>query len=233
MLDDEGYQPYVTGCLEDALLCLDEHLFGLVLTDLFSRAPSGALESVAALRERAHPTPVGVLSGWNVTPEEVVAKGFAFLMVKPFDMDDLLASIAKALGAPLEPRDDPRVTTVWRYFAALTARDWDQLAALCSDDITYVLPGSGPFSRTVRGRAAFRIYTEETFRLFLAARFDQIAVYAAPHGLAARFQGKWTMGDLGEQQQSGSVIFQFEGDLIRQIGVRLNDERLGMLMASA
>jgi hypothetical protein len=90
-----------------------------------------------------------------------------------------------------------------------------------------------PFSRVVHGRAAFRAYTDETFHQSPAARFEQVTVYAAPHGLAARFQGRWTTGQLGEQKQSGSVNFQFAGDLIRQIGVRLNDERLETLMASA
>lgn len=89
-----------------------------------------------------------------------------------------------------------------------------------------------PSSRVVHGSAAFQAYTEETFRQFPAARFEQVTVYAAPHGLAARFEGRWTTGNLGEQQQSGSVNFQFAGDLIRQIGVRLNDERLEVLMAS-
>jgi ketosteroid isomerase-like protein/CheY-like chemotaxis protein len=234
VLDEEGYQPpHVAGSVADALALLDQRLFKLVLTDLFADTPDNALMSVAPVRERAHPIPVGVVSGWPLEPTLVAAHGFDFLVRKPFDIDDLLASIAEAVGAPLEPQDDSRVATVRRYFDALTVRDWDELVALCTDDVTYVLPGSGPFSREVQGRAAFRAYTEETFRQFPAARFEQVSVYAAPHGLAARFEGRWTTGNLGEQQQSGSVNFQFAGDLIRQIGVRLNDERLGVLMASA
>jgi ketosteroid isomerase-like protein len=61
------------------------------------------------------------------------------------------------------------------------------------------------FPRAVHGRAAFRAYTKETIRQFPATRFEQVTVYAAPHGLAAHFQGRWTTGELGQQQQSGSV----------------------------
>lgn len=233
LLTEEGYQTVVAASLAQAHALMDEHTFALILTDLFARSPAHALDSVAQLRDNAHPTPVGILTGWNLSPAAVAAQGFAFLARKPFDVDDLATSIAAAIDTPLGPDDEPRAQVVRRYFELLSARDWDALVGLCTADVTYVLPGDSPFSATVQGKEAFRAFTEETFRQFPAARFDDIHIYATPQGLAARYQGSWLTGEQAEQRLTGSVVFQFDGTHIRQIGVRLNDERLRALVEPA
>lgn len=233
LLTEEGYHTVVAASLSEALALVDERTFALILSDLFAHSPNRALDSVAALRDRAHPIPVGIITGWNLSPSDVADQGYAFLARKPFDVDDLATSIAAALRSPLGPDDERRAEVVRRYFASLTARDWDAVANLCADDVTYVLPGHSPFSATVQGRAAFRAFTEQTFSQFPGAQFQDVHIYPTPQGLAARYQGSWPVDDHGEQRMAGSVVFQFDGARIRQIGVRLNDERLRALVETA
>ena len=231
LLEDVGYEIAVADSRADALAQVDATTFRCILTDAFARTPAGALDSIRPLIERAHPTPVGLLTGWRLPQQDIERAGVAFVATKPFDLDQLLASVAAAIATPLTAERQRQTDVVRAYFAALTARDWDALVALCTDDVTYVLPGATSFSGTIAGKAAFRAYTEETYRHFPAARFWDIAVYAAPAGLAARYQGTWRAPDGNEPRMSGAVHFQFAGERIRQIGVRLNDERLRALLA--
>ena len=58
------------------------------------------------------------------------------------------------------------------------------------------------------------------------------SVRAAGGGYVVRTdQGTWRAPDGNEPRMSGAVHFQFAGERIRQIGVRLNDERLRALLA--
>lgn len=231
LLEDAGYATAVAASLADAFAQIDTATFQCILTDAFARTPAGALDSIRPLVERAQPTPVGLLTGWRLPQEEIERAGVAFVATKPFDLDQLLASVAAAIATPLTPERQRQAAVVHAYFAALTARDWDALVALCTDDVTYALPGESPFSTTIAGKAAFRAYTEETYRHFLAARFWDIAVYATPAGLAARFQGAWRAPDGSEPRLTGAVWFQFAAERIHQIGVQLNNERLRALLA--
>lgn len=232
LLIEGGYQPVTCASLAQALELVDERVFALILTDLFAQSKNDALASVTALRDRTQPTPIGILTAWGVSDAEVAAQGFTFLANKPFDVDKLLTSIAAALQTPFGPEDEQRIAIVYRYFEMLTARDWDGLVGLCADNVTYMLPGESPFSAVIQGKEAFRAFTEKTFDQFRAARFDDVRIYATPQGLAARYMGTWDMGDQGEQRQSGSVVFRFNGALISQIGVHLNDLRLSALLAT-
>jgi ketosteroid isomerase-like protein/CheY-like chemotaxis protein len=232
LLREEGYAPVEAASAADALALIDARAFALILTDLFSHGRDSAASGIRGLVERAYPTPVGLLSAWPLSDDEIAASRCAFFLGKPFDIDNLLTTIAAALHMALTPDQQGQAEQVRRYFAALSTRDWDALVDLCTDDAVYVLPGGGPFSQTLRGKAAFRAYSEETFRHFPAARFEAIGVYATPQGLAARYESTWQGADGGEQRQAGSVLFQFDGGRIRQIGVRLNDARLRALIAS-
>ncbi len=230
LLEDAGYAVAVAASRADAFAQIDTAAFQCILTDAFTRTPAGALDSIRPLVERAQPTPVGLLTGWRLPQEDIERVGVAFVATKPFDLDHLLASVAAAIATPLTPEQQRQAAVVHAYFAALTARDWDALIALCTDGVTYVLPGESLFSATVTGKAAFRAYTEETYRHFPAARFREITVYAAPAALAVRFQGTWRASDGSEPQLTGAVQFQFAGERIHQIGVQLNDERLRALL---
>jgi len=230
-LADEGYDITVAPSLDEALALVDAQAFRLILTDLFGHRGRDALGSVAGLRERASPTPVGIMTGWDVSAEEATRAGFAFLIPKPFDLEDLVARLAACLGERLRPDATEPVRVVYRYFAALTAHDWDALARLCAEDVTYVLPGDLPYAGTVTGRAAFRAHAQEVFAQFPDARFEEVSVYALPHGLAARFKSSWRtpQDEGGRASIAGAAVFRFAGDLISRIGVRVNDARLRRL----
>jgi hypothetical protein len=96
-----------------------------------------------------------------------------------------------------------------------------------------VLPPPAPFAAEIRGREAFRRYSAETYRHFPGARFDQVQIYALPQGWVTRYVGRWLAADGAINQQAGAVVFRLEGELIKQIGVRLNAEQLHMLTGAS
>lgn len=232
VFDEAGYRPVCAAALDEALALIDTATFALIVTDVFSheRASERALAPLVKLRDHAFPTPVGIVSAWKVSPAETTAQGFAFLVAKPFDIDELITTCAAAIATPFTPRETRRAQVVQQYFTGLTAGDWDGVAELCTEDVTYVLPGTGPFSTVIQGKAAFRAFTADTFAHFPGARFDGVRLSATPHGLAARYRSSWPTGDGGEHSQAGAVVFTFNGTSIRQIGVRLNAERLHALL---
>ncbi len=232
LLADSGYEALNASSLSEALALLDTSTFHLILTDSFARTLQAVLPSLQFLLQRAHPTPVGLITAWGLSEEEVERAGFAFLTPKPFDVDHLLYQVAATIQTPLNPDQERQAQVVHQYFAALTDREWDKLIALCTNEVVYVLPGEMPFSGEVTGKAAFRAYTEATFARFPSARFADVMVYASPSGLAARYKGSWLATENRELYMTGAVHFQFKGAHIKQIGVQLNDERLRTLMAA-
>lgn len=226
VLEDYGYEVETAASRDEALALVDRQSFGFILSDLFAPAEGDRLGVIERLRERAFPTPVGLVTGWKLSETEVASRGFAWVLQKPFDVDHLVTEVAAQLEAPLTAEQERQAETVRAYFAALSARDWDRLAGLCTEDVVYLLPAPAPFAGEIRGKEAFRRYTEETYAHFPGAWFEEPRVHALPHGLASRYQGQWRAADGGAHQQSGAVIFQFEGEQIKQIGIRLNAEQL-------
>lgn len=98
VLKEEGYYVALAPDLSRAFALLDTQTFDLVLTDLFTFNQIDPLQSVSALRARVAPGPIAVISGWQVDPEYAKRQGFAFLLTKPFELDDLLASVASCLN---------------------------------------------------------------------------------------------------------------------------------------
>lgn len=229
ILEEEGYVVSSASSQEEALRVLEGQTFHLILTDLFANKAPEALASVPALQAAALPTPVGILTGWPVSPEQAAAQGFAFCMAKPFEITELLTAIAGALHRPLTPAQQRQARVVRAYFDQLTARDWDAFVALCTEEVTYYLPGASPFAATITGQAALRAYTADTYRQFPGAWFEDPLIFSRPNGLAARYKGHWPGPNGQEHSMTGAVLFQFEGERIQQIGVRLNDERLRAL----
>lgn len=226
VLDDYGYGVVTAASPNDALALVDRRRFAFILSDLFASRDGDRLGAVEQLRERAFPTPVGILTGWKVSETKVLSRGFEWLLSKPFDVDRLVTEIAARLETPLDVKQKRQAEVVQAYFAALSARDWDALAGLCADEVVYVLPAPAPFAAEIHGKEAFRRYTEETYAHFPGAWFEEPRVYALPQGLAARYVGCWPAADGGTHQQAGAVVFQFEGERIKQIGIRLNAEQL-------
>lgn len=233
VLMDEGYLVHVARTPEDALAVIDERTFGLVLADVFPTDTSDILVAVDAVRERAFPTPVLLVTARRLEEAEVIRRGFCGLVAKPFDIEHLLAVVAACLNRPLDAQQERQAAVVRRYFAALGAKDWDALMALCAADVTYVLPGATSFAQVVTGREAFRAFSAETFAQFPDAQFAEVAVYALPLGLAARYTGSWRLPDGNEMRQSGAVVFRFAGEQIAHIGIQLNAKRLEAMTGAA
>ena len=230
LLEDAGYDVSAVSSLDAALELIDREPVHLILTEMFFGRRKDAQKVLQTLLRQAAPTPVGLVTAWNVTLTEAQQAEFAFIIAKPFDIDQLLTQIAASIRTPLTDEQQRQAQVARAYFAALTAQDWDALIELCTDNVIYFLPGPAALAGTQVGKQTFRAYTEETFAQFLDARFEDVQVYASPSGLATRYRGTWRMPDGSQPVMMGAVHFQFEGDRIKQIGVSLNDERLAALM---
>ena len=96
-LRDEGYAAFVATSVEDALALVTTQTFDLILSDFFRQRDLVPYHSVERLRQAAQPTPVGIMSASTLSAEEVEQRGFACLLKKPFELDDLSAAIVACL----------------------------------------------------------------------------------------------------------------------------------------
>jgi CheY-like chemotaxis protein len=80
-----------------AIEMLRHDAFDIVLTDLFGYQPAVGIAAIRPVIETAGPIPVGALTGHRVSREQAQAAGLAFVMSKPFEVDDLLAQIDETL----------------------------------------------------------------------------------------------------------------------------------------
>ena len=101
ILTEEGYGVTLVSSQETALCLLVEQPYQLVLTDLFGERPQVRWHNLQQIAQRCSPTPVGIITAWNVTCEEVQHNGGAFRLLKPFDLDDLTAQVAAHVLQPL------------------------------------------------------------------------------------------------------------------------------------
>jgi CheY-like chemotaxis protein len=226
-LQDEGYAVTLASSLKEARELLEKQPFHLVLTDLFASDSSDPLKSVEVLRELARPTPIGVMTGWAVKVEEVHRQGFAFLVAKPFHLDELLTTIASGLNLPLSPEQQRQAEVVKRFLATLESKNLEALAEVCTPDVRYYPPASSPYTsaRKVSGLVSYRAYIENVYSYFQNVHFEEVLLYARPKGLAARYTSHWLTPDGRVQRTSAAVLFHFRGELISQIGVRVNARR--------
>ena len=231
-LRDYGYAVTGAASLADALAEVEQHTFRLVLCDLFATSPRDPLRSVQELRERTQPTPVGVMTSWKITSEAADARGFAFLLPKPFELDDLFARVAEAVRPAIAAEHEHEAALVRGYFDALTNRDWPALAALCTDDVEVGPLGAATLLPALRGRTALAEYLAAALSNFPGARFDELAAYTTPRGLSVRFTESWPATNGSERRQSGAALFAFEGGKIARIAVRVNEERLRSITRS-
>lgn len=225
VVEGEGYAPTGAASSQQALDLLDAEIFDAVVTDTFSRPDRGTLEDARAIANKAYPTPVGVISGWQIAAATAAAHGLRFAMLKPFDLSQFLVEIARMLGDPLDSARSPQGGIARRYFAALDEKDWDALLTLCAEDVRFSGPQGSRFSAMLQGREALRRHSQDTFRVFADAKFRDLALYATPAGVAARYLGTWTKDGV-QMQQAGAAVLHIEDGLIRRIGVETNHSRL-------
>jgi ketosteroid isomerase-like protein len=128
--------------------------------------------------------------------------------------------------------DAGRSEAIGRYFEALTRKDWDALAELCTEDVEYHVPGSDPtHSRTAVGRDALRRLAASAFADFADAIFTVVEVLPLPAALVGRYRARWTSPAGAPAEIDGAVLFHFRGEAISSIGVRLDLQRVAATMA--
>lgn len=226
----ERYRVQLVSTLEAAESWLDEQPVDLVLTDSFSAHPTLALEAPEELRRHAYPVPVGVLTGWKLPPEEVKARGFAFLLGKPFDLSTLLAAAAAALSPVWSAEQRLQVGVVEQFIHLLNARAWERLPLFCLEQVRYIMPAFLLKPRAVQGIEAFRAHMEESFSLYQNSRYDEVRCYPAPEGIAARFIWHWNSPDGTAHHLASSELFYFTERHIAQIGSQSSARQLRALL---
>lgn len=99
-LESEGYDVAVVGGLHTALKALARRPFALVLTDALVALDlgDGRWEAVERLRHAAQRAPVVICTARRASDfADYAGRGFAGLLPKPFDLDDLLAVVSRTL----------------------------------------------------------------------------------------------------------------------------------------
>jgi hypothetical protein len=71
------------------------------------------------------------------------------VLFKPAQTTDVLLRISSAIGKALPRSSATELETAHAYFERLSTRDWDALAALCSEVVLYLLPGENQARRVV------------------------------------------------------------------------------------
>ena len=112
VLGEEGYQVTGAASLAQALALLQQETFDCVLTDVFHTPGHPPLQSVLPLLTRAAPTPVGIMTAWNVSEQAAQQEGFACFIQQPFDLEAFMATIAAVVNKPLTPEQVEQAHTV-------------------------------------------------------------------------------------------------------------------------
>jgi DNA-binding response OmpR family regulator len=226
-LRGEGYELALASSLEMALERLDEQTFHVVLTDLFVANPRRPFGQVRRLLQHALPTPVGLMTGWQITPEAARHQGFAFLLPKPFDLDHVLAEISACLEQTLTPEQERQFQLLGRFLKALQDGNLEAMGQFVTDDITYYPPQRARSSsaKRVRGRAALLTYAQEAPAHYQHIIFDGFLFYPRPKGWVMRFRSHWSTPNGAPQNLTGTLLLHFRGEQIHQIRVQWNHER--------
>ena len=101
LLGDEGYAVATAGSLEQALAALAVTRYDLVLADaLADFAPGhGSWAAVERIRDAAGGAPVVICTAHDPARfDGFAARGFAGLIAKPFELDNLLGPVGCLLG---------------------------------------------------------------------------------------------------------------------------------------
>lgn len=103
LLDSDGYRVLLAGRLPLALKLALAIPFDLVITDSFANTATVAVQRLAALRDAVRPAPVLVFTAHREFTDELAQlHGFAGVLPKPFDIDELLNRVAGVIAAGRE-----------------------------------------------------------------------------------------------------------------------------------
>lgn len=216
-LQGEGYAVTPATSLHTSMEALEDRLFHLVLTDLFRKPEQGhPLQSIQPLIQQATPIPVGVMTAWRV-PEEVVAQSnLAFLLPKPFDLDDLLGKIDAQLHPTISSLRQTQM--VEEFFHVLTTRDWQRLARLCIPDVRILsLKAPAVAAAEVGGLLSLQTLLERRVRALPGYTIEGVRIFPRPIAISARYIVCWQGRDGIVHRTAGAMHFQFQRGRIAQI----------------
>ena len=232
ILQEEGYDLRQALSLAQALSRLDEETFGLVLTEMLDVRADDPLHATSELVRLASPTPVGIVTAWNVADENVRKAGFAFCLRMPFELETLLAYVAGAMRIMLTPEQEHQAEVARSYLGAMSEGRLDDALDLCTETIRYHLRStSTEASSEARDKASLRGYVLDAMNRYPRARFENVNVYALPGRLAARYTLCWHPTPEREACTSAAVVFRFEGERIAEIGAEYNEARVALANA--
>lgn len=217
-LDDARYEVTSVASLPASLTLLEERLYHLVLTDLFYRQGQSPLDSIDHLLAQAAPTPVGVMTAWQVSGDAAQQAGYACLLHKPFELETLLRAVQDGLRPRLTGKQQ-QVQVVQAFFVALNDRDWKRIARLCTPDFT-MSPFAAPAVSLPHPRGGLFVLREALERRSLALpgyTIEDTCIYNRPLGVAVRYLGRWQSSDGIVHRVAGSMHLHFQGDRIARI----------------
>jgi two-component system, OmpR family, response regulator VicR len=236
LLHTEGYETDEVATLHAAQERIEENVYDLVVADFFTRdnQPPQLLDA-QQLQQRFHPTPVGIITGWRVDQNLAKRAGFAFLLEKPFDLDELLQRIAACLDPPFTPEQAQLAHVIRRSLQALSAGDWETLCALCTPTFSYYLLTRSVFiaDRALIGMDAYLAYARLLHQRLPGFRIDQVVIFQHSKGLIARYRANWQAPDGKWLRFSGSVLCRFQGERISRIGAVQPRARMQALVGQA
>jgi CheY-like chemotaxis protein len=236
LLHLEGYETDEATTQREAVERLEENSYDLVVADLLtaSHQPPSLL-NVQQLKQRCHPIPVGIVTGWHIDHEAAKRAGFAFLLGKPFDLDELLQRIAGSLDPPFTAEQARQAHLIRRALQALSAGDWETLRALCAPTLSYYqLTRSGLMTeRAFIGLEAYLTYAQRVWSRLPGFRIDQVVILQHLKGLVACYRTSWQASDGARLSLANSAIYRFRGEHISQLGVAQPRARLQALAERA
>lgn len=213
ILQDSGYGVTSATSLASSRSMLEERLFHFILTDLFYQPGQHPLLSIQPLIEQATPTPIGIMTAWPVSEDDPALANLAFLLHKPFELEDLLGKVDAELHPTI--RSVRQISLVEEFFLALNARDWERLTRLCMPDIRMAPPVAG-LSISV-GLPSYLKHLEQRWSRLPDYTIEEIQVFPREDGVAARYLARWQGSDGIEHRAAGSMRFRFHHGRISQI----------------
>lgn len=202
ILQDGGYGVTSTTSLAGCQSLVEQRLFHFILTDLFyhsgQRSP---LQSIQPLIEQATPIPIGVMTAWPVPEDDPAIAHLAFLLHKPFELEDLLGKVDAELHPTI--RSARQNALVEEFFQALNARDWPRLTRLCMPDLR-VAPRAAGLSHSV-GLPGYLQHLERRWSLLPDYTVEEARIFPRQEGAAARYLARWQGSDGIEHRAAGSM----------------------------
>jgi CheY-like chemotaxis protein len=239
-LAEMGYASTLASSLGYALRVVHEQPFDLIVTDAFASTGGEALASLRPLLALSYGVPVILCTAWSLTESAVKQEGFAGFVPQPFDLGELVATVAECLNHSWSPDQLRQAEVAKRYVTGLIQWDVEALVDLFTEDVRIfpsIVPAY-PHAHPVTGREAARAYHEEQKQYFSPTQqLELVNLNPCPRGIAARLLLQWQdPPGVWKKQIIAGCVKVTEDDHISQVGLPPPDgpvmARLGPLHES-